>query len=149
MEEKDLLYKYSVYVWQIQVVLYLKAELSCSFPLYKGAHKLSQDWLKQLSHERCWWLRLPFLVYPMNLVLSHNPAARIICIAKQTRGPSVHPSALLFSSLLDWKRKRVFLPTISHAGIMSHSRTGSWVSDQTSGSFRFLVLDISEEIVQT
>lgn len=41
MEEKDLLYKYSVYVWQIQVVLYLKAELSCSFPLYKGAHKFN------------------------------------------------------------------------------------------------------------
>lgn len=41
MEEKDLLYKYSIYVWQIQAVLYLKAELSCSFPLYKGAHELN------------------------------------------------------------------------------------------------------------
>lgn len=40
------------------------------------------------------------------LGIPHNPAARIICIAKQTRGVSVHPSALLFSSLLDWKRTK-------------------------------------------
>lgn len=54
----------------------------------------------------CWCLRLPLLVYHTNLVLNHNPVARMICIAKQTRGVSIHPSALLFSSLLDWKRTK-------------------------------------------
>lgn len=46
------------------------------------------------------------MVYHTNLVLNHNSAARIICIANQTRGVSVHPSALLFNSLLDWKRTK-------------------------------------------
>lgn len=36
-----ILYKYSVYILQIQVVLYPKAEMSRSFRLYKGAHKLN------------------------------------------------------------------------------------------------------------
>lgn len=43
------------------------------------------------------------MAYHMNLALSHNPAARITCVVKQTRGLSIHPCALLFSSLLDWK----------------------------------------------
>lgn len=60
---------------------------------------------------------MPFLVYDTNLVPSHNPAARIICIAKQTRGLSVHPSALLFSSLLDWRRTKK-LP-LHHTGYSS------------------------------
>lgn len=111
--KRNLLYKYSVYIWQIQVVLYSKAEMSSSFPLYKGAHKLSYfTWIesrcvnsvivwKVLVSETAWSTVKEFCA-------KSQLRAGIIATGKQTGGLFVHLSALLFASLLCQKRPKDF-----------------------------------------
>lgn len=109
--KRNLLYKYSVCIWQIQVVLYSKAEMSSSFPLYKGAHKLSYfTWIesrcvnnlivwKVLVSETAWYTVKEFCA-------KSQLCAGIIATGKQTGGLFVHLSALLFASLLCQKRPK-------------------------------------------